>query len=161
MTRIRECTARTTSSASQQTEHKGLFSSSGFYAIKAVSTGTYALWASTGYLVAFSSSERYKENIQDMPGKNGKKIYNLNARTFDWKEDGSVEIDPNRGKADHGFIAEEVVEHLPQVISYDKIDHEDPESEYQIQAVNYGELTPYLVEAVKDLRQRIETLEGN
>ena len=92
-----ECTARTTSSASQQTEHVSR-QFLGFNTIKAVSTGTYALWASTGYLVAFSSSERYKENIQDM--REEWKDHNLSTRTFDWKEDGSVEIDPNRGKAD-------------------------------------------------------------
>lgn len=140
---------------------RGLFSSSGFYAIKAVSTGTYALWASTGYLVAFSSSERYKENIAPLPKSEWEKIYQLEAKSFDWKEDGSVEIDPNRGKADHGFIAEEVVDILPKVVNYDKVDHEDPESEYVVQSVNYGELTPYLVEAVKDLKARIETLEGS
>jgi|MDSV01.1.fsa_nt_gb hypothetical protein len=140
---------------------KGLFSSSGFYAIKAVSTGTYALWASSGYLVAFSSSERYKENISALPKSEWEKIYQLEAKSFDWKEDGSVEIDPNRGKEDHGFIAEEVVDILPKVVNYDKVDHEDPESEYVVQSVNYGELTPYLVEAVKDLKARIETLEGS
>jgi hypothetical protein len=139
---------------------RGLFSSSGLYAIKAVSTGTYAFWASSGYLVAFSSSIRFKENVANLPKSEWEKVYDLQAVSFDWKTDGTVEIDPNRGKEDHGFIAEDVEKILPKVVNYDALDHEDLSKGYQVQSVNYGELTPYLVEAIKDLKARIETLEG-
>lgn len=137
------------------------FSSSGLYAIKATNnSSSYAGWSTaTGYLVAKTSSIRYKENVKDIPKSEWEKIYNLQARSFDWKESAfaSNAFDANR-KDDHGFIAEEVNEHLPYAIIWDK-DHEDPDSERYIQSVAYGELTPYLVEAVKDLKARIEELE--
>ena len=137
------------------------FSSSGLYAIKATNnSSSYAGWSTaTGYLVAKTSSIRYKENVKDIPKSEWEKIYNLQARSFDWKESAfaSNAFDANR-KDDHGFIAEEVNEHLPYAIIWDK-DHEDPDSKRYIQSVAYGELTPYLVEAVKDLKARIEELE--
>ena len=138
------------------------FSSSGLYAIKATNnSSSYAGWSTaTGYLVAKTSSIRYKENIKDIPKEEWEKIYNLQARSFDWKESAFDDnaYDANR-KDDHGFIAEEVNEHLPYAVIWDK-DHESSDNEYRIQSVGYGELTPYLVEAVKDLKARIETLEG-
>ena len=138
------------------------FSSSGLYAIKATNNSSnYAGWSTaTGYLVAKTSSIRYKENIKDIPKEEWEKIYNLQARSFDWKESAFDDnaYDANR-KDDHGFIAEEVNEHLPYAVIWDK-DHESSDNEYRIQSVGYGELTPYLVEAVKDLKARIETLEG-
>tara|TARA_R100000458_G_scaffold30477_1_gene27924 strand:+ start:176 stop:1552 length:1377 start_codon:yes stop_codon:yes gene_type:complete len=138
------------------------FSSSGLYAIKATNnSSSYAGWSTaTGYLVAKTSSIRYKENIKDIPKEEWEKIYNLRARSFDWKESAFDDnaYDANR-KDDHGFIAEEVNEHLPYAVIWDK-DHESSDNEYRIQSVGYGELTPYLVEAVKDLKARIETLEG-
>ncbi len=140
---------------------RGLFSSSGFYSIKSVAVGTYALWASSGYLVAYSSSQRYKTNIEDLPKSEWEKVYQLNAKKFDWDESvEEVEIDGKRGKHDHGFIAEEVEGILPKVVNYDMIDHEDESKGYRCESVNYGEITTYLVEVVKDLNNRIKVLEG-
>ena len=147
---------------------RGLFSSSGLYAIKATGWGTTAVWSSsTGYLLKYSSSIRYKENVADMPKSEWEKIYQLVPRSFDWKEDGSCEI-PVTGKDDFGFIAEEVNSIIPKVVTYARESNKDDddelglgnESELQIEAVSYEKLTPYLVAAVKDLKARIETLEG-
>ena len=147
---------------------RGLFSSSGLYAIKASGYGTTAVWSSsTGYLLAYASSIRFKENVVDMPKSTWEKVYQLQPRSFDWKDDGSVEI-PVHGKADYGFIAEEVNSILPDVVTWSRESNKDDddeiglgnESELQIQAVSYEKLTTYLVAAIQDLKARIETLEG-
>jgi hypothetical protein len=149
---------------------RGLFSSSGFYSTKStISTGfTYATWNSdTGYLSSTSSSERYKENIQNMPKSEWEKVYQLQARTFDWKDDGSVELS-HLGKSDFGLIAEEVNDVLPMYVSWDRESHADSddelgvgnESALVIQGLDYGKITTYLIEVVKDLKTRLEALES-
>ena len=147
---------------------RGLFSSSGLYAIKASGYGTTAVWSnSTGYLLAYASSIRFKENVVDMPQSEWEKIYQLAPRSFDWKTDGTVEI-PVAGAADFGFIAEEVNEILPEVVTWSRESHAEDdddlglgnESDLQIQAIAYEKLTTYLVAAVKDLKARIEALES-
>ena len=149
---------------------RGLFSSSGFYSTKStISTGfTYATWNSdTGYLSSTSSSERYKENIQNMPKSEWEKVYQLQARTFDWKDDGSVELS-HLGKSDFGLIAEEVNDVLPMYVSWDRESHADSddelgvgnESTLVIQGLDYGKITTYLIEVVKDLKTRLEALES-
>ena len=138
------------------------FSNAGFYSIKStISTGfTYATWnSSTGYLSSTTSSERYKENIQNMPKSEWEKVYQLQARSFDWKDDGTVELS-HLGKSDFGLIAEEVNDVIPTLTGWAKEDYDDSSSELRIQSVQYDKITPYLVEAVKDLKARIETLEG-
>ena len=147
---------------------RGLFSSSGLYAIKATGWGTTAVWSSsTGYLLKYSSSMRYKENVVDMPKSEWEKVYQLVPRSFDWKEDGSCEV-PVTGKDDFGFIAEEINDIIPKVVTWARESNKDDddelglgnESELQIEAVSYEKLTPYLVAAVKDLKARVETLEN-
>ena len=136
------------------------FGSGGFYSIKStVSSGyTVAGWnSSTGNLVNISSSERYKENIGNLPKSQWEKVYQLQAREFDWKD--TLE-EPPAGRRDYGFIAEEVNAIIPTLTGWAKEDYDDPSSELRIESVQYDKITPYLVEAVKDLKARIETLEG-
>ena len=147
---------------------RGLFSSSGLYAIKASGYGTTAVWSSsTGYLLAYASSIRFKENVVDMPESEWQKIYQLAPRSFDWKTDGTVEV-PVTGAADFGFIAEEVNEILPEVVTWSRESNAEDddelglgnESELQIQAIAYEKLTTYLVAAVKDQKEKIEAMEA-
>ena len=94
-----------------------------------------------------------------MPKSEWEKVYQLQARSFDWKDDGTVELS-HLGKSDFGLIAEEVNDVIPTLTGWAKEDYDDSSSELRIQSVQYDKITPYLVEAVKDLKARIETLEG-
>tara|TARA_B100000287_G_scaffold434956_1_gene501136 strand:- start:2039 stop:3202 length:1164 start_codon:yes stop_codon:yes gene_type:complete len=148
---------------------RGLFSSSGLYAITAVTTGGYdaRIDSSTGYFEKITSSIKYKEDVVNMPKSEWEKVYQLEPRSFNWKNDGSVNIGPN-GRADFGFIAEEVNEIAPMLTIWGRENYADSddelgignESELMIDGVEYAKVTTYLVAAIKDLKARIEVLEG-
>ncbi|USN58451.1 MAG: tail fiber domain-containing protein [Candidatus Peribacteria bacterium] len=59
---------------------------------------------------------------------------------FDWKKDGTPSL---------GFIAQEVEQVLPELVSHS--------GEYE--AVQYGNITAILVEAVKEQQQQIKKLQ--
>jgi len=148
---------------------RGLFSSAGLYAITAVTTGGYdaRIDSSTGYFEKITSSIKYKEDVVNMPKSEWEKVYQLEPRSFNWKNDGSVNIGPN-GRADFGFIAEEVNEIAPMLTIWGRENYADSddelgignESELMIDGVEYAKVTTYLVAAIKDLKARIEVLEG-
>ena len=96
---------------------------------------------------AASSSLRYKENIRPLE-IDSSKIYNLDPKSFNLIE-GHVST---LGNAKFGYIAEEVDKILPEVVRYDKEDRPD--------ALNYQLLTVFLIEEIKKLKTRIETLEA-
>tara|TARA_R110001592_G_scaffold301378_1_gene572749 strand:- start:150 stop:1148 length:999 start_codon:yes stop_codon:yes gene_type:complete len=87
----------------------------------------------TAYLTY--SSRKYKKNIKPME-KALTKLDNLRAVTFDWKD---------TGKNDIGFIVEEVIEELPEVIGYD---NGTPSS------MDYAKMTSFLLQCVKE--QQVE-----
>ena len=61
----------------------------------------------------------------------------------------------------YGFIAQEIMEHAPEVV-FQTPNHEPLENGWANEfAVDYGGLTPLLVEAIKELEIRLSTLEGN
>jgi len=90
-----------------------------------------------------SSSERYKKNIVDLSDEVSEKIYDLRPVQFDWK---------NTDKHDYGLIAEEVDEHLPELVP--KNDKGQPES------VNYKHLVSLLIKEVQKLEARVAELEA-
>ena len=49
-----------------------------------------------------------------------------------------------------GLIAQQVIEHLPQVVMYD-----DENDQY---GIDYGNITALLIEAIKELKDEIEEL---
>ena len=70
-------------------------------------TDTSGMVKATAYLTY--SSIKYKENIEPIENPL-EKLENLRGVRFDWKDS---------GKKDIGFIVEEVLEELPEVIGYD------------------------------------------
>lgn len=64
----------------------------------------------TGKIGPTVSSSRFKENIRPIDIDTSK-IYSLQAKSFDFKE---------TGEQSFGFIAEEVVDHIPELVSLDK-----------------------------------------
>ena len=114
---------------------------------------------SDGLLGFASSSQRYKENIVDV-GSDWQQIYNLRPVTFDWKEStftDTGDVAPS-DRSDFGLIAEEVASVLPRLAEYRVIEGQgdDPVPD----SVDYEKLSVYLLSAVKDLKARIEVLEG-
>jgi hypothetical protein len=92
-----------------------------------------------GGSITETSAKRFKENIKTLDSQT-KNISKLNPVSFDWKEG---------GKSDIGFIAEEVKEIYPDLVS---------EKEGEIQGVQYTKLTAVLVKALQDQQKQIDEL---
>lgn len=106
-------------------------------------TGTLnARGAITAPAFISSSSKRFKTNINKL-SNSLESINKLQGVTFDWKD---------TGKSDIGLIAEEVNEVLPELVG--KNDTGLPEG------IDYGKITAVLIEAVKELTQKVSDLES-
>ena len=89
------------------------------------------------------SSERYKENIEDMTYES-EDIYSLKPRVFNYKN--HVPNDKSIG-----LIAEEVDRVIPNLVVYDKEGNPD--------AVKYHDLPVLLLNELIKLRNRVDQLE--
>ncbi len=96
-----------------------------------------------------SSDRNLKENIADASSQLNI-IKNLQVREFDWK---------TNGRHDLGLIAQELHEHIPNVVTVGSND-KNSQGFTTPWAIDYGLLTPYLIKAVQELEARITTLEG-
>ena len=97
-----------------------------------------------------SSDARLKTNVHPLQGALAK-VLKLNGVTFSWKDESN-----HRPGENIGFIAQELLKVLPQVVSGGGTDEEGNEIFY---SVEYGTLTPILVEAIKEQQKVIEQLE--
>ena len=88
-----------------------------------------------------TSALKYKENINEITSSDI--IYNLRPVTFDWKKDGSHDV---------GLIAEEVGDHMTELVSKDK--------EGNVEGVKYSKLTSLLIKAVQDQQKQIDELKS-
>jgi len=91
------------------------------------------------------SSIRWKRNIQEIDGALNK-VMTLRGVYFDWDE-------KHGGKHDMGFIAEEIGKVVPEIVSY------EPDGVYAT-GVDYGAITPVLVQAIKEQQKQIEELKA-
>lgn len=97
----------------------------------------------TGQLGTIASSQRYKENIQDMADTSSP-IMNMRPVTFNYIKEES--------KVTHwGLIAEEVMQILPELVNKDKEGNAD--------SIQYHEMTCMLLNEIQKLAKRIEILE--
>ena len=108
----------------------------------------------TNDIVSFYSSDRrLKENIKPIDDALVK-LDKINGVTFDWKplnEDEKRYIHGNEGH-DVGVIAQEIEEILPELVETRKA------SGYK--AVKYDKLTALLIQAVKELHEKVKQLEN-
>ena len=88
------------------------------------------------------SSKRWKRNVRTFE-EPLETVRRLRGVRYEWKE---------TGLADVGFLAEEVGEVLPELVTY------EPNGE-DARSVDYARITAVLVEAVKAQQERIEELE--
>ena len=93
-----------------------------------------------GDVIAFSD-RRYKKNIETITGALDK-VKMLNGVSFTWKRDSVDSI---------GLIAQEVKEVIPEAVAY----NEDSKS----YGVKYGNLVGLLINAIKELNDKVEALE--
>jgi hypothetical protein len=109
----------------------------------------------TNDVVFYSSSDiKLKENIVTIHSSLDK-LSQINGVEFDWKDDyinslGGVNNYTVR-KNDVGIIAQEIEEVLPQAVAT---------RGDGIKAVRYEKLVPLLIEAIKELNEKVERLEG-
>ena len=105
-------------------------------------TGALAV---TGALFATSITEtsalRYKENVSNLDSIAS--LYKLRPVTFDWKDTGIRDI---------GLIAEEVKQHVPELV------HSDEEG--GADGIKYSKLTSLLIKAVQDQQTEIINLKS-
>jgi phage minor structural protein len=101
-----------------------------------------------GHIVCVSltqtSSRKYKENIEELTEDEAKKVLLLVPASYDFKN--------NPSKNRRGFIAEEVNEVIPEVVSKD--DNGEPEGIY------YTDLIPYLTKMIQVQQEQINKLES-
>lgn len=112
----------------------------------ASNTVTITCSGNTGNITCVSltqtSSRKVKKNIK--PIKDAKKILELEAVQFDYKE-------AAQGKNKRGFIAEDVAEVLPNLVT--------EETEETPATLDYMQMIPYLQAVIKDQEARIKALE--
>ena len=111
---------------------------------------------STNEVYYISSSRRYKENIKDYSKSTLDNILKLKVKTFDYINGNGID--------QVGLIAEEVNEHIPELVPKMEVEGFD---EPQPNSVRYSQLSVFLLKAIQeqqtiieDLKSRIETIEG-
>ena len=92
-----------------------------------------------------TSSRKVKENIKPLTAEEAYKILELVAVTFDF-------IEKAQGEDKRGFIAEDVAEVIPEIVT--------PETEQTNAALDYIQMIPYLQTVIKDQEKRIKELES-
>ena len=136
----------------------GYWSTSSYYSL-------YGNGAVAGSSFPNVSDERLK-NFQGTPENCLDKLSTLTGYYFTWK-DNSQELRSNGPSVNLGLSAQEVQAVFPEVVSQDvhnKITGENPETLNEqlgtTISVDYGKLVPALIEAIKELKAKVETLES-
>lgn len=105
------------------------------------SAGTVTLTALIAGTISETSSITLKENVNPISDALNS-ILSLNGVTYDRKDSTS--------KNEAGLIAEDVYKILPNLVTIDK--NGNPEG------INYTKITAYLIEAVKELKNELDSL---
>ena len=108
-----------------------------------------SLVGSSGNITCISltqtSSRKVKENIEPLSIAEAFKVLELIAVSFDF-------INKDQGKNKRGFIAEDVAEIIPELVT--------PETETAPASLDYVGIIPYLQTVIKDQETRIKELES-
>ena len=108
-------------------------------------------WNGSNIVYGGSSDYRLKKNVTSLTD-GITKLKQLKPITFDWIK----ETDNNNVM---GFLAHEVKEVIPQVVTGEK-DEVDSEGKPEYQELDYGGMTPLIVAALQEALSEIETLKA-
>jgi len=111
--------------------------------VKRDGSGGFSAGAITCTSITETSSITLKDNVNPISNALNQ-LLSLNGVTYD-RKDGTT-------KNEAGLIAEDVFKVLPNLVTLNK--QGDPEG------VNYTKLTAYLIEAVKELKNELDSLKG-
>jgi hypothetical protein len=119
---------------------------------------TYALEVSgdaraSGEVEAFLGSDRRLKTRLDPLDSALDRVDQLTGYGFDWREGDAVQPH-KRGETDVGLIAQEVEGVLPEAVKTFSGGHSEG-----YKSVSYDKLVPLLIEAIKDLRSQVQTLQ--
>ena len=121
---------------------------SGSLGVGTAASGVVGAILATNDVVAFASSdERLKENVEVI-GSAVEKVEAINGVSFDWIPMEGVHVHSGH---DVGVIAQEVEKVLPELVT-------TRDNGYK--AVKYDKLTAVLIQAVKELSERVKQLEN-
>jgi hypothetical protein len=124
---------------------------------------TNGIHRATGNVISNTSDARLKTNIENIPNALDK-VMSLNGVTYNWNENTPDDFD--KEKAEVGLIAQEVQAVLPEIIHPAPFDR-DPENDGKSISgedyitLQYERVVPLLVEAIKELKEEINTLKGD
>ena len=121
----------------------------------------------TGDIIAYASDKRLKRNIKPITNALNK-VINMNGVYYDWDLELCNKFDfypPEKTEA--GVLAQEVKEVFPEVVQQAPFDCDADENGNVISksgetylTVKYEKLVPLLIEAVKELSNKVEELEN-
>ena len=117
----------------------------GNYAYIGTGTGSDLYMTTAGYFVRYSSSKRYKDNINKL-NVDYNKFMSLNPVSFEWNKNSLSE-----GVEDYGLIAEEVEKIDTKLASYNE--------DKTVEGVNYQKVNIMLLKVVQDQQKKIEEYE--
>jgi len=107
-----------------------------------------------------SSDKKLKEQVETEENTL-EKIMELNAVTYTYKENDQLNLSK---ELQHGFIAQEIEEVFPELVTtikkpiFDK--ENNVEGEYEYKAVNYIGLISVLTSSIQELNEKVATLEN-
>src|SRR5262249_38283044 len=107
-------------------------------------SGSQVMINSSGQLGLLTSAARYKRDIQDMRERS-QGLYQLRPVTFRYKQD-------TQRQRQYGLIAEEVVKVYPELVTKG--------ADGKVEAVQYHELIPMLLNEVQHQQQEIAELKA-
>jgi hypothetical protein len=128
---------------------------SGKVGVGGITSPSYAIHVSgdiraTAEVEAFLSSDRRLKTALTPLDSALDKIGQLTGYGFDWKDSDSVQPH-KRAETDVGLVAQEVEEVLPEAVKKFQDGHSEG-----YKGVSYDKLVPLLIEAIKDLRNKVE-----
>lgn len=109
---------------------------------------TGAIIAKDDIIGFYSSDERLKTNVEPISNALDK-VVAINGVTFDWTPEVKTQ-GPHRDRREAGVLAQEVEKVLPEVVA-------TKENGYK--AVDYEKIVPLLIEAIKELKAKVDRLE--
>jgi hypothetical protein len=118
----------------------------------------------TGNVTAYSSDERLKYNVANIPNALDK-VKAINGVTYDWDLEECNKWDFYPPKSDVGVLAQQIQKVCPEAVAFapfdrDPLDGGKSKSGKEYLTVQYEKLVPLLIEAIKELNSKLETLEN-